>query len=187
MSSYKNKIMLTFAVVTGRFNNETRDKNYEYRKKYDYKCIYCVPQELSPKISYGLPVFVIEMNNSVNKIEGIGLIKNKPEFDKYYKVHTDGNTNRYTYIGKYFMDRDLIYRYNSRLVDILEVILFKGKTHSKRGLGLTCIPEKVLILDICRGFDVKQEIKRLFIEYYNNGSISKQFINEEIKEIKEIN
>jgi len=177
-----------FAIVTGRFNTETRDTNYEYRKRYGYKCMYCVPQELSPKISYGLSVFVIEMNNSTNKIEGIGLIKNKPEFDRYYKVHIDGNTNRYTYIGKYFMERELIYRYNSYLVDILEIILFKGKTHSKRGLGLTCIPEKVLTFDICKGIDIKRDIKRLFIEYYINESdinehnisennISKEMIN----------
>lgn len=158
--------MATFSVVTGRFNNETRDRNYEYRLKHGFKCMYCVPQELSPKISYGLSVFVIEMNNSTNKIEGIGLIKNKPDFNKYHKVHIDGNTNRYTYIGKYFMDRDLICRFNYRLVEILEVILFKGKTHSKRGLGLTCIPENVLKFDICKNIDIKQDIKRLFIEYF---------------------
>ena len=175
--------MFPYAIVTGRFNNETRDRNYEYRKKYGYKCMYCVPQELSPKISYGLSVFVIEMNNSIDKIEGIGLMRNKPEFNKYYKVHTDGNTNRYTYIGKYFMERELIYRYNSKLVDILEVILFKGKTHSKRGLGLTCIPEKVLTFEICKGIDMKQEIKRLFIEYYNNDSC---FNDDKFIEIKEI-
>jgi hypothetical protein len=81
------------------------------------------------------------------------------------------------------MERELIYRYNSKLVDILEVILFKGKTHSKRGLGLTCIPEKVLTFEICKGIDMKQEIKRLFIEYYNNDSC---FNDDKFIEIKEI-
>jgi hypothetical protein len=41
--------------------------------------MYCSPLELSSKIAYNTPVFVIEMNNFTNKIEGIGLIKNKPE------------------------------------------------------------------------------------------------------------
>ena len=63
-------------VVTGRFNTETLNSNYEYRKKYGFQCLYCCPWELSPKILYDTPVFVIEMNNSTNKIEGIGLIKN---------------------------------------------------------------------------------------------------------------
>ena len=45
--------------------------------------------------------------------KGIGLIKNKPETKKYYKVHSDGNTNRYTYIGEYYIERDIIDDYNS--------------------------------------------------------------------------
>ena len=158
-----------FTVVTGRFNNETLVRNYEYRIKHGFKCIYSCPSELSPKIPYNTPVFVIEMNNSTNKIEGIGLIKNKPETKKYYKVHSDGNTNRYTYIGDYFMDKSTIYDYNSPLVYALEEILFKGKTHSKRGSGLTIIPEKVLKFDVCEGINVKKEIKELFIYHFRES------------------
>lgn len=155
-----------FSVVTGRFSNETRDANYAYRKKHSFICMYCVPLELSPKILYNTPVFVIEMNNSNNKIEGIGLIKNKPVTNRYYKVHGDGNTNRFIYIGKYFLEREIIDKYNPALVYILEIILFKGYTHSKRGSGLTKIPEKVLSLDICQGIDIKKEIKRIFIIHF---------------------
>jgi hypothetical protein len=124
---------------------------------------------MSPKISYNTPVFVIEMNNSTNKIEGIGLIKNKPETKKYYKVHSEGNTNRYTYIGEYFIERDIIDDYNYPLVYALEEILFKGKTHSKRGSGLLTIPEKVLKFDICEGINVKKEIKELFIYHFRES------------------
>ena len=106
------------------------------------------------------------MNNATNQIEGIGLIKNKPDSKRYYKVHSDGNTNRYTYIGDYFIERDTIYDYNCSLVYVLEEILFKGKTHSKRGSGLTQIPEKVLHFDICDGINVKKEIKELFIYHF---------------------
>ena len=155
-----------YEVVTGRFNNETRDANYTYRKKHNFPCMYSCPLELSPKIPYNTPVFVIEMNNTINKIEGIGLIKNKYETKKYYKVHSDGNTNRYTYIGKYFIVRDVIDDYNSTLLFILEQILFKGKTHSKRGSGLTIIPEKVLRFDICEGMNIKKEIKQIFVHHY---------------------
>jgi hypothetical protein len=128
--------------------------------------MYCVPLELSSKITLNTPVFVVEMNNTTNKIQGIGLIKNKPELKKYYKVHTDGNTNRYTYIGKYFMDRSLIESLNPFLVYVLEEILFKGKTHSKRGTGLSLIPEKVLKLPVCDGIDVKKNIKELFVFHF---------------------
>ena len=155
-----------FAVVTGRFNNETKISIYAYREKKGFACMYCTPLELSNKIPYYTPIFVIEMNNFTNKIEGIGFIKNKPETKKYYKVHNDGNTNRFTYIGKYFMSRDLIEEYNSQLVYILDEILFKGKTHSKRGTGLTLIPEHIIKTEVCQGINIKREINRVFVNHF---------------------
>ena len=155
-----------FSIVTSRFNNETRDANYAYRKKHKFACMYCCPIEPSPKILYDTPMFVIEMNNSTNKIEGIGLIKNKPEMKRYYKVHQDGNTNRYIYIGNYYMDRDMIEEYNSPLVYALEVILFTGYMHSKRGAGLTRIPQTALTRDVCEGINIKKEIRQLFLHHF---------------------
>lgn len=159
--------MLT--IVSSRFNNETLESNYNYRKKHGFSCIYCSPSELSCSIPYNTPVFVIEMNNSTNKVEGIGLIKNKHETKKYYKVHLDGNTNRYIYIGNYFISREKIDEYNAPLIYILEEILFKGKTHSKRGAGLTRIPESILKLDICQGINLKKEIKEIFIYHFRDN------------------
>jgi hypothetical protein len=124
---------------------------------------------MSPKIYYNTPVFVIEMNNQKNQIEGIGLIKNKYETNKYYKVHTDGNNNRYTYIGNYFIDRETLDDYNAELVYVLDEILFKGKTHSKRGSGLTTIPEKVLKLEVCEDLNIKKEIKNIFIHHFREN------------------
>jgi hypothetical protein len=156
--------MTSYAVVTSRFNNQTRDANYTYRLRKGFECMYCTPLELSPKIPYDTPIFVIEMNNSTNKIEGIGFIKNKPETNKYYKVHEDGNTNRFTYIGKYFMNRELIDKHNPLLVYILEKMLFKGYTHSKRGSGLTMIPENLVKAE--KDMNVKKEINKLFSHYF---------------------
>ena len=177
-----------YTIVTSRFNNETRDTNYAYRKKNGFACMYCTPLELSPSILYNTPVFVIEMNNFTNKIEGIGLIKNNPETKRYYKVHSDGNTNRYTYIGKYFIDRDTIEEYNSPLVYALEEILFKGYTHSKRGTGMTKLPHKFLKLeDIYDNecIDVKKEIKEIFVyRFRENLRINRQLDSVEYTEEK---
>jgi hypothetical protein len=157
-----------YYIVTSRFNNQTRDSNYNYRKKNGYSCIYCSPSELSCKIPYNTPVFVVEMNNTTNNIEGIGLIKNNPETQKYYKVHLDGNNNRYIYIGNYFIEREIIDNYNEPLLNALEEILFKGKSHSKRGGGLSLFPESVLKLDICQGINIKREIRELFIYHFRD-------------------
>ena len=167
-----------FTVVTVRFNNETLETNYAYRKKHNFQCMYCSPQELSPKISYNTPVFAIEMNNSLNQIVGIGLIKNKPASDRYYKVHYDGNHNRYIYIGEYFLDRESIERFNPLLVSVLDEILFKRKTHSKRGCGLTTIPKKVLSLDICQGLNIIKTVRDLFISHFRE-KIEPQIIEEQ--------
>ena len=70
-----------FTVVSTRFNTETYQENKEYRTKNNmgiFACIYCAPQPMSPKIVPESLVFVIEMNNTINQVEGIGLIQNIP-------------------------------------------------------------------------------------------------------------
>ncbi len=163
-----------FTVVTGRYNDETWNASVCYREKRKLACIYAPPTKLSDSIDANSPVFVIEMNNSKNEIMGIGLIKNKLVTDKVYKVQEDSNCNRYIYIGEYHIPREVINNYNPFLVYLLDEILFKGYTHSKRGSGLTKIPEKVLKLDICEGIDVKKEIKNIFIYHFRDKLISKK-------------
>jgi hypothetical protein len=103
---------------------------------------------------------------------GIGLINNKLVTDKIHKVHKDTNCNKYIYIGKYHISRKKLSEYNKELVYILDKILFKGYTHSKRGIGLTKIPEKVLKFDICINLDIKKEIRNIFINHFTPLHIS---------------
>jgi hypothetical protein len=84
-------------------------------------------------------------------------------------VHNDGNTNRFTYIGKYFIDRETLDDYNAELVYVLDELLFKGYTHSKRGAGLTTIPEKVLKSDFCGEVNIKKDIKDIFTYHFKNN------------------
>jgi hypothetical protein len=163
-----------FTVVTGRYNNETWEASLQYRNRKNIQCIYAPPCKLSPLIHLNSPVFVIEMNNSTNQIMGIGLIKNKLVTDKVYKVQADSNCNRYIYIGEHHISRDLLDNYNPFLVYVIEEILFKGYTHSKRGTGLTKIPEKVLKFDICEGLDIKKEIRNIFIHHYKDTILLNQ-------------
>lgn len=155
-----------FTLVSVRFNNETWCENLEARKRKQQICLYGSPQEMSAKIEYNSPVFVVEMNNSKNQMEGIGLIKNKPDVEKYYRIHTDGNYNRYVYIGNYHIKRNELLEYNEPLVNALDYILFKGKSHLKRGTGFTTIPEKLMKNDICKDINIKKEIKQLFVYHF---------------------
>jgi hypothetical protein len=166
------------AIVTSRFSNDTWRENSEYRKRNNMNgCIYCSPQQLSSKIYPNSPVFVIEMNNTTNKILGVGLISNKIQFDKYYKVYEIGNYNRYTYTSEYRLDRQILLEYFPALVNILDYILFKEKTHMKRGGGMTQIPDKLLRHTKCNEIDIAKEIKNLFQKHFiTNEKLQNSFI-----------
>ena len=126
---------------------------------------------MSPKIKTDSLVFIVEMNNELNQIEGICLIKNTINFDKYFKVYEDSNFNRYVFKGKYRINREELIRYNSKLVEILDNILFKGKTHLKRGSGITTIKDKLLKNERCEKLDIKSIIKEIFINNFNTENI----------------
>ena len=85
------------------------------------------------------------MNNDKNKIEGIGFVKNTLLTDKYYKIYSDGNYNRYVYKSKYRIDlNDTISNlteYEKKVIDIFNILLFKGTRNVKRYQGITELPK----------------------------------------------
>jgi hypothetical protein len=153
-------------IVSTRFNDVTWQENLDYRTKHNIECIYGTPLELHQSICLDINVFVVEMNNSKNKIEGIGLIRNKTHVDKYYKIYHEGNYNRYVYKGNYYLNREKLLTLDENLVKIFDYILFKEKTHLKRGSGFTSIPEKLLNHSICDNINVKRRLRELFINYF---------------------
>lgn len=164
-----HSLMLT--IVSTRFNDFTWDENVNYRRKNNINgCSYGAPYMMSPKIELDSLVFVIEMNNSNNKIEGIGLVRNKASLDKHYMIHSERNYNRYSFHGKYRVNRDEIERTKPQIIIILDYILFKEKTHLKRGIGFTTVPEKLLRHPKCNGIDLNNEIKDLFINLFGSSS-----------------
>ena len=134
---------MSIYLVSTRFNDETWEENFNYRLNNKIKCIYGAPLEFSPHICIDASIFVVEMNNTKNIIEGIGLVRNRPCIDKYYKIYKEGNYNRYVYKSNYHLNRDQLLLLNNNLVGIFDYILFKGKTHLKRGSGFTTISKKL--------------------------------------------
>ena len=158
---------MTIIIASSRFNNQTWRENCDYREEKKLKgCIYGTPLRLSAKIPLKTLIFVNEMNNSTNKIEGIGLIYNMIQCDKYYKIHSEGNYNRYTYKSDYRIDRSTLYNYNPDIVNALEYILFKEKTHLKRGSGITTVPEKLLKHKVCNNMDMVKELSDIFKRHF---------------------
>ena len=80
------------------------------------------------------------MHNDINKIKGIGLIKNAVVINKYHKIYSDGNYNRYTYRSKYRIDRNTLDLEEKKIIRMLDILVFKGSRHLKRGHGITSVP-----------------------------------------------
>jgi hypothetical protein len=173
-------------IVTSRFNNSTWEENCSFRDKHkEVACIYGSPQQMTEKIPLNSLVFVVEMNNSTNKVEGIGLIRNLLNHEKKMRVYQTGNYNRYTYQGNFRIDRCTIEFVCPQILQILEKIVFTGKTHLKRGAGFTRIPEKLYkyhkILENYNYTEqqIKYEIAALFKRQFSKDTPETQMLKKE--------
>ena len=157
--------MLTIA--TTRFNNKTWKENVNWREKNKYTgCIYGTPVQIRELFVSNTNIIILEMNNDTNKIIGIGLIKNRLFFDKYYKIYSEQNYNRYTYKGQNRISRESLTEKQEKVIKILDIILFKGKNHLKRGHGITTLPYS-LIKNKKNWNIIIKFFKGLFIHHYS--------------------
>lgn len=132
-------------IASTRFNEQTLLENRMYREtKQIQGCIYGTNMKINEKYPLNTTMVVVEMNNSTNQIEGIGIIKNLVALDKKYKIYENGEYNRYIYKGKQWISRDQIMRLNEDIVKLFEIILFKGKSNLKRMSGICVVTEKLI-------------------------------------------
>jgi hypothetical protein len=133
-------------LVTTRFNQHTFELNCKYRARFNRPCIYCTPMPISSDIPSRFKVYVIEMNNTTNKIEGIGVILNFPDWSlpevSYHECENNNeHLNRYRYLGINHINRTTLSTLFPQL-EYIETALFTGKSHSKRGNGLLKFPHR---------------------------------------------
>lgn len=132
-----------YHIATTRFNNATFAENMAYREKVLETVLYGPSIRIHEKYSIGCTLFVFEMNNEKNRIEGIGVIKNQVVHDKKYKIYSESDYNRIIYRGSYWLSREQLLEIDPELVDIFDKMLFKGKSHLKRQSGITVVTEKL--------------------------------------------
>ena len=130
-------------ICVTRFNNETYSENKKFRENNNIICIYSSPVKITDNILPNEELIVLEMNNSTNHIEGIGLIKNKLYLKEKYKIYSDRNYNRYTYKSKYRIDKNEFTSYELIIIKKLEDLIFKSAFHCKRGQGIQIIPKHI--------------------------------------------
>ena len=155
---------MSFTIVSTRFNTNTISENTEWRNANNWSgCIYGVPNLIKQSIELNGNLFVLEMNNDKNKIVGIGLMKNKPHLKKCH-IYSDRYYCKYVYKGNYRIDRHDMNEREKNVLRILDILVFKGATHIKRGKGISEVPKKLLE----RGkLDFEKLFRDMFVTHFN--------------------
>ena len=131
-------------IMTSRFSNATWGENVSFRKRTGkHGCIYCAPIVVSQHVPHDSVMFILEMNNDTNKIMGVGMVRNRPSHGIYH-VYQNNNFNRYTYTGKYRIDRESMTAEEEIVMRVFDILCFRGNRHMKRGHGLTAFPVESL-------------------------------------------
>jgi|TARA_R110002072_G_scaffold5197_6_gene34433 hypothetical protein len=137
--------MIKLAVT--RFNNTTFNENKKWRESRQYDgSIYGSSVKIKESVSPEVILIVFEMNNTLDIIEGIGIIKNSI-IHKKYNIYSDKNYNRYIYKSNFRVDKNLFDDNIQINIKKLEKLLFTGKTHLKRGHGIQIISDTLKKLD----------------------------------------
>ena len=125
-------------IGTVRFNNETFIENIRWRCVNKYEgCIYSLRHKISKVFPPFCKIVVIEMNNTINKIMGIGYLYNYVKLAHKEKIHKNVYQNRYLYKGSKRVDRiDL----DPEILKLLENLVFKTSGHYKRNRSIIQLP-----------------------------------------------
>lgn len=151
-------------IATMRFNDDTWNQNCEWRITNEWRgCVYGTPTKMKASIPIGGLVVILEMNNDKNKIVGLGLVKNYLALDRKYNIYKWGNYNRYTYKSHYRIDRKDLTLEEEIVLLVLDMLVFKGYKHIKRGQGIICLPEWILNN---KKIDFRKKIREMFLSRF---------------------
>jgi len=168
-----------FYIACTRFNNSTYEENTNYRVNNKENVIYGTSLKIRNIYPSGSLIFVVEMNNDTNKIEGIGLIRNNLVHDERHKIYINTEYNRYIYRGHHWLKRDQL---DPEINEIFDNILFKGKSHLKCRTGITIITEKLFTHWDYNFNHLKQKVKHIFLDHFRR-EIPEEISEEETIEI----
>jgi len=170
-------IEMIYIAVT-RFNEDTWRENLYYRERKELRgCIYNSPISIRSSLPIKATMYVLEMNNTTNRIMGVGYIQNHVKGVKRYNMYSTGSYNRFSYIGTCRIDQSEFTHMERRIMCFLEILLFRGcgirGKHMKRGSGIQCVSEKVI--SKCKHIlNLKKFIECMFStrfqKYIENGS-----------------
>ena len=136
-----------FKIGTVRFTDETYKKNLAWKRKKGWEgSCYGFDKPIPSSINIGESVYIIEMNNTKNKIMGIGFIKNIYLAQNRSRIYENQSYNRYVFKSdKHISINEILKKEdkNKTIIEFLENILFYGGgergKHFKRGSGCSVL------------------------------------------------
>ena len=161
-----------FYIAATRFNNSTYEENMIYRKKRGSPVIYGTNIRIRNIYPIGALLFVVEMNNELNQIMGIGLVRNQQVIsEKLIRIYSNNDYNRYIYGGDYWLSRESIETIDPEIVYMFDLILFKGKSHLKRVSGISVLTDKLMTNWRYDLPDIKVRVKRIFTTCFEKDMV----------------
>lgn len=136
-------------IMTIRYDEKSHKEMLNYSglfNKKGIKCVYGSSKIVSEMVVNDSILFILEMNNTTNKIMGVGMVRNTPQDPvtavgrRIFDIHEDGNLNRYVYIGSRRITREEMTSEESEVFLALEYLCFYGNAHMKRCYGITMFP-----------------------------------------------
>ena len=124
-------------VLLHKHSNETYTALNEWRTKKNITgTSYNLDHKLHKSLPDKTPLYIIDINNDVNRIEGIGILY-KCKIKRLYKynIYPHRERNRYSYKTPFYMKRDALIELNNKsklCIYFLEYVLFYGKKNYKR-------------------------------------------------------
>lgn len=162
-------------LMTTRFSEDTWSENCAFRRRYPkIGCIYPTPEPIATMVPLDSVLFVLEMNNSQNRIMGIGMLSNHSICNSSkYRVYSEQNYNRYTYLGTRRIDREDMTAEEETVMKVFDILCFKGAKHMKRLRGIKAFP--LDILSRCtKEMDLVHFVKQMFKERIVTASTQRQ-------------
>lgn len=173
-------------IFVTRFNSITLQENKDWSNNNNFKgCIYGSPIKISESCLPETEIIVIEMNNSKNKIEGLGFINNKllKEDKKKYKIYSDNNYNRFIYSSNKHINMSQFSKDEEIIIKKLEKLLFKSRNHCKRGQGIQRLPKHINISNNNNEFNYKEFLNSIYNRCFKNTDKAKD-VNIDISKMK---
>lgn len=142
---------IEFYIGTIKYNKFCRiDEVQRWKDTKNWEgCAYSVPKPIPKSVRKRKYLFIIEMNNDTNQIEGMGFIRNIDNLGRNTGIHCNMKYNLYNYNSKYHIDRKKMQeKDNGDYLEFLTQLLFYGHSHYKRGMGIiTVSPQRFNTLD----------------------------------------